>query len=92
MSAPRKALNKLFIEQLLDDFTEHGIQAIESVRVNDPTNYMKIVAALVPKELAIESTSTNRIYVGIEETAKFLGLLKDGEQPTPQEVETPKPH
>ena len=36
------------------DFAEHGNAAIESVRKDDPPAYLRLVAGLVPKEIAAE--------------------------------------
>jgi len=36
---------------LLDDFVEHGIDAIRRVCEDDPGTYIRIVASLLPKEV-----------------------------------------
>lgn len=50
---PKGARNKLgeaFIQALHDDFNEHGIAAVEQVRIEKPDQYLKVIASLMPKE------------------------------------------
>ena len=47
----RNVLTGAFIDKLAIDFAEHGVQAIEDVRKDDPAAYLRLVASLVPKEL-----------------------------------------
>lgn len=51
---PKGARNKLgeaFIEALHDDFNEHGIAAIQTVRAEKPDQYLKVIASLLPKDV-----------------------------------------
>jgi hypothetical protein len=51
---PKGARNKLgeaFIEALHDDFNEHGVAAIRTVRAEKPDQYLKVIASLLPKEM-----------------------------------------
>ncbi len=53
---PKGTRNKLqtdFFKALADDFAANGKVAIESVRKDDPSTYIKVVASLMPKELEI---------------------------------------
>lgn len=53
---PKGARNKLgeaFIEALHNDFAEHGIAAIQTVRADKPDQYLKVIASLLPKELTL---------------------------------------
>lgn len=47
----KKLLNKAFLERLARDFHEHGDAAIEAMRENDPSGYVRVLAGLVPKEI-----------------------------------------
>src|SRR5262249_41808296 len=49
----RDKLSRAFIEALAADFNEHGVGIIRLVRAEHPDTYLKIIAALVPKELEI---------------------------------------
>lgn len=53
----RNKLGEAFIEALHDDFNEHGIAAIQTVRREKPDAYVKVIASLLPKEFKIETTS-----------------------------------
>jgi hypothetical protein len=56
---PRGARSKLgeeFLTDLYEDFIEHGRAAIERVRQEEPTTYIRVIASLVPKELKIENS------------------------------------
>lgn len=51
---PKGARNKLgeaFIQALHEDFTEHGVAAIQAVRAEKPDQYLKVIASLLPKEM-----------------------------------------
>ena len=50
---PVAARNKLqgdFVKALADDFAMHGEKAIQEMRKNDPSGYIRIIASLMPKE------------------------------------------
>ena len=54
LGRPRGARNKLgeiFLENLFADFKEHGVQAIIDARAESPTQYIKTIASLMPKEI-----------------------------------------
>lgn len=53
----RNKLGEAFIEALHDDFQEHGVTAITSMRGADPGGYVRVIASLLPKEFKIETTS-----------------------------------
>ncbi len=53
---PKGARNKLgeaFLEALHNDFNEHGVAAVEQVRIEKPDQYLKVIASLMPKELTL---------------------------------------
>ena len=53
---PRGARNRLageLLEALADDFSQHGVAAVEKVRQTDPTAYLRIVTGLMPKEVIV---------------------------------------
>lgn len=53
---PVKARNRLqgkFLNALADDFEEHGLEAIQRCRLEDPPAYIRAIVALMPKELEI---------------------------------------
>jgi uncharacterized protein DUF5681 len=55
---PRGSRNKLsecFLKALADDFDTDGIAVIESLRKDRPHEYLKIVAAVLPKQMQLRS-------------------------------------
>jgi hypothetical protein len=53
----RNKLSESFIQALSDDFEKNGVQVIETVRTEKPSDYLKIIAAIVPKELNVRDMS-----------------------------------
>jgi len=49
----RNALSQSFISALSDDFEKNGVAVIEAVRSEKPAEYLKIIAAIVPKEINV---------------------------------------
>ena len=53
---PKGSRNKLgedFLKALHEDFTEHGVKAIQSMRTKSLVAYVKNIASILPKELKI---------------------------------------
>lgn len=48
--APGLLLKTDFLEALRADFAVHGADVIAAVRADDPLQYMKLIAALLPKD------------------------------------------
>ena len=51
---PQGARNRLtahFLNALADDFEKHGNRAIVDAREKDPMGYMKVIGALMPKQI-----------------------------------------
>ena len=71
----RNRLAETFLEDLYRDWREHGAQSIETVRENDPSTYLKIVAGLIPREM--------QLNIGLGEQ---LGAMLERMQETPHEV------
>lgn len=54
---PKGSRNKLgeqFVRALQKDFEAHGEQVIETVRMEKPDQYLKVVASLLPKQVEIK--------------------------------------
>jgi hypothetical protein len=69
----RRVLSKAFVDDLLDDWKEHGKAAIRIMRVERPVEYVKVVASTIPREWDIEvSAVTEMSELEIEETIRRL--------------------
>lgn len=62
-----------FIRELANDFAENGANAIKNVREQEPAQYLRVVASLVPKELEVR-----RPLSGIDDDklAEILAILQ----------------
>lgn len=47
----RSKLGEKFVSDLLSDWETNGIKAISDMREKSPTDYCKVVAAVIPKEV-----------------------------------------
>lgn len=47
----RNKLGEAFIDALQEDFTKHGVEAIETVRTEKPDQYLKVIASILPKDI-----------------------------------------
>jgi hypothetical protein len=50
----RNHLNKAFLQDLLDEWHEHGRAALRIMRTEEPAMFVRVVASLVPRELILE--------------------------------------
>ena len=50
----RNKLGEMFIEALYESFKEKGVDAIDRVRVEQPAQYLKVIASLMPKEFHVK--------------------------------------
>ncbi len=50
----RNQLTSAFIAKLADDFEANGRAAIERCRNDDPSAYLRLVASLAPKNVAVD--------------------------------------
>jgi hypothetical protein len=89
---PKGARNKLaeaMIEDLYQDWKEHGIQAIREVRERRPSDYLRIVAMIVSKaeDLSLDSEMRDAaVEQFIEERRQqaLLAIAKMRETPMPE--------
>jgi hypothetical protein len=71
---PRGVKNKLshaFLTALVEDFEQHGAEAIKICRVEKPNEYLRVIAHLMPRELEIshnpiEAISDDQLVTYIE--------------------------
>ena len=54
----KNRLSEYFLFELADHFEEHGREAIERLCESSPGEYLRIIASLTPKELALEISDT----------------------------------
>jgi Family of unknown function (DUF5681) len=83
----RNKLSEAFIKALADDFSEHGVAVIQQVRSERPQDYLKIVAALQPKQVELDAPVR---YVArlpepaqtVEQWQAMVAIRTNGRSPT----------
>ena len=76
---PKGARNKHsenFINAFAQDFEQHGAAVIERVRKDRPQDYLKVAAALLPKQMETETNRTRPVSELSD--AELMDLLLDG--------------
>ena len=81
----RNRITAHFLHALSDDFEEHGKATIVAAREKDPVGYLKVVAALLPKQVeAIEPMGD----LADHELVAMIGLLRAKlSEMTPEQLE-----
>jgi hypothetical protein len=51
----KQRLSESFISAMCDDFELHGQTVIDTVRAEKPSDYLKIIASIVPKEFTVRT-------------------------------------
>lgn len=67
----RNRLSENFLVDLLAVYTEYGKDAIESVAVNQPAEFLKIIAKLLPKKAEIEISAAHEISISLEQRRRI---------------------
>jgi hypothetical protein len=73
----RNKLGEAFIDALYDDFNEHGVAAIKTVRDERPDQYLKVIASLLPKEMNLNVTEQFSEMTEDELTDRARRLARD---------------
>lgn len=47
----RNKLGEAFLCAMYEDFRQHGVEVIQTVRTEKPDQYLKVVASILPKEI-----------------------------------------
>lgn len=81
----RNKLGEAFIEALHDDFNEHGKQVIETVRLEKPQDYLKVIASILPKQLelnpgAFDGVGDDILAALILAARSALGIAESGRE------------
>jgi hypothetical protein len=69
----RNKLNSRFLQDLFEDWQEHGAKAIELMRVEDPSAYVRVVAGCLPKEFTVETALAE---LSDDDVDDLIGRLK----------------
>lgn len=88
----RNRLTGAFLNALAEDFDAHGKRAIERAREEDPVGYMKVIGALLPKQVEqtqpLEDLTDAELVAGIALLrSRLAGGAREGSDTPP--VHTP---
>lgn len=80
----RSKLSESFIQSLCEDFEKNGVQVIETVRTEKPADYLKIIAAIVPKEfnirdMTLEDMSDEELLDNLDTVRSLAATLIGGQ-------------
>jgi hypothetical protein len=78
----RDAINKAFIDDVAQDWREHGLEALQRAREERPAEYVRMVASLLPKEAAMRVDVHTKVDEAFYEALKAMGKhhkIIDGE-------------
>jgi len=70
-------LGQEFFEHLYADFQQNGPAVIAEVRKNRPTEYLRVVASCVPKELTVTSEVSNFAHLSDAELDAEIRKMVD---------------
>jgi hypothetical protein len=57
----RNQFGEEFVSALRVDFAEHGAEVLERVRKDNPAQYLRVCATVVPKEFHLKNESLNEM-------------------------------
>jgi hypothetical protein len=81
----RNHLNKAFLQDLLEEWHEHGRAALKIMRVEEPAMFVRVVASLVPREFILEHGIAADLDDGaLEQTLDYIRqqlLAQSGVEP-----------
>lgn len=72
----RNKLAEAFIADMLADWQEHGADAIVCMRESDPAVYVRIVAGLLPRHVAVDRSPMNDL--ADDELEALIAVLRKG--------------
>jgi len=70
----RNRFSGAFLRDLLADWEANGAAAIKTVRMRDPSTYLRVAASILPKELMVDAVMTTGLTA--EERIEMIAALK----------------
>jgi hypothetical protein len=67
----RNRLSEKFLSDLLAVYDKHGKAAIEDIAVNQPVEFLRIIAKLLPRKAEIEVTAAAEINISLEQRRRI---------------------
>jgi hypothetical protein len=76
----RQKLGEAFLEALHEDFSEHGVKAIQKVREEKPEQYLRVIAMILPKDINLNLASDTE-NIPDDELIERMRLLDEAIRP-----------
>lgn len=73
----RNRLSEVLLSIVVDDFIEHGPEAIAQLREKDPATYLRLVSSLVPRELILKQEEAPVVDYAELADADVVRLLEE---------------
>jgi hypothetical protein len=70
----RNRLTTLLLNSLVADFEQFGPAAVKIMRVEKPSEYVKVIASLVPKELLVQESALSEM--SDDELVESLAIIR----------------
>jgi hypothetical protein len=75
----RNRLGEAFLADIADDWEQNGVAAIQSMRIDRPHEYVRVVASILPKEINLtidpmEEMTDDELDSRIRQLAAAIGL------------------
>ena len=67
----RNRLSEKFLSDLLAVYDKHGKAAIEDIAVNQPVEFLRIIAKLLPRKAEIEVTAAHEINISLAQRRRI---------------------
>ena len=67
----RNRLSEKFLSDLLAVYDKHGRSAIEDIAVNQPVEFLRIIAKLLPRKAEIEVTAAHEINITLDQRRRI---------------------
>ena len=73
----RNRLSEILLSVVVDDFSEHGTEAIAQLRKKDPATYLRLIASLVPRELILQREEAPVVDYAELSEAEVVRLIEE---------------
>lgn len=73
----RNKLSDVLLSVVVDDFVEHGAEAISQLRQKDPATYLRLIVSLVPREMVLKREEAPAVDYAELTEAEVVRLLEE---------------
>jgi hypothetical protein len=74
----RNKLATEFLDALAEDFSRHGIKAIERVREDRPDKYLQVISHLLPRHAELDISVSQDLAATVSEFAEAWRIVRGG--------------